>query len=542
MEGTMKAIKNTYLIILFVLVSFLFVRDHVSAQDRQEDNASSGDVLLIEDNQIKVPLKSVLMLALKNNLDITFASLQPEMAETDVTREKSAYDTLFSAQYSKYRDNTQVGNALAGSGANAEIFQERFNLDVALKKKFTLGTQAELKLTNQEFQSDLAFLGLNPEYSGELVLSLTQPLLRDFGIEIGKSQIKIASFNLEASENEFRKNVMDILFQVESSYWNLFFRIEDLKSKEKSLKRAENLRREFKIRIDVGTLAPIEIYQAEAEVALRKQDVIVAESAVKAAEDNLKVALNLYEDEKYWNITIIPTDSPVTEKIQPDLSESIKTALEKRPDFKQAELIIKASNIQVKYTKNQRLPRIDLIGSIGSSGLAGRPKDTSGVFGPFFRAAPSPWSGHWDDVYDGIGDKDYYSYMVGIKIEFPLENRLARSQYARAKIQATQAVTSLKNAENLIIKDVRDAIRRLETSLKVIDAAVASLKFSQEKLKAEEKKYKVGMSTAHDVLEFQEELARAESTLTYAQTEYSKSIANLSIAMGVLIEDKGLTL
>jgi outer membrane protein TolC len=132
--------------------------------------------------------------------------------------------------------------------------------------------------------------------------------------------------------------------------------------------------------------------------------------------------------------------------------------------------------------------------------------------------------------------------MVGIKIEFPLENRLARSQYARAKIQATQAVTSLKNAENLIINDVRDAIRRLETSLKVIDAAVASLKFSQEKLKAEEKKYKVGMSTAHDVLEFQEELARAESTLTYAQTEYSKSIANLSIAMGVLIEDKGLTL
>lgn len=538
----MKTVKNTFLVTLFVLASFLLVKGSVSAQDRQEDNASSEDILLIEDNQIKVPLKSVLLLALKNNLDITFASLQPEMAETDVTREKSAYDTLFSAQYSKYRDNTQVGNALAGSGTSAEVFQERFNLDVALKKKFTLGTQAELKLTNQEFQSDLAFLGLNPEYSGELVLNLTQPLLRDFGIKIGKSQIKIASFNLEASENEFRKNVMDILFQVESSYWNLFFRIEDLKSKEKSLKRAEDLRREFRIRIDVGTLAPIEIYQAEAEVALRKQDVIVAESAVKAVEDNLKVALNLYEDEKYWNITIIPTDSPVTEKIQPDLSESIKTALEKRPDFKQAELNIKALNIQVKYTKNQRLPRIDLIGSIGSSGLAGRPKDTSGVFGPFFRAAPSPWSGHWDDVYDGIAENDFYSYMVGIKIEFPLENRLARSQYARAKIQATQAVTSLKNAENLIINDVRDAIRRLETSLKVIDAAVASLKFSQEKLKAEEKKYKVGMSTAHDVLEFQEELARAESTLVYAQTEYSKSIANFSIAMGVLIEDKGLTL
>ncbi|MCP4715032.1 MAG: TolC family protein, partial [Deltaproteobacteria bacterium] len=219
---------------------------------------------------------------------------------------------------------------------------------------------------------------------------------------------------------------------------------------------------------------------------------------------------------------------------------------EKRPDFKQAQLNIKASNIQVKYAKNQTMPRIDLIGTIGTNGLAGRPQDTRSAFlgdlGRFTKKQVSPFDGHWDDVYDGMARGDYYQYTVGIKIEFPFENRLAKSQHSRARIQKRQAVTSLKNTENRIINEVRDAIRLLETSSKVIDTASASLKLSQEKLKAEEKKYKVGMSTAHDVLEFQEELSKAESTLARAQTEYSKAKANLGRVMGVMLEQKGLQL
>lgn len=541
----MKTIKPTLLVFLFTVVSCLLIfKSPLLAQDAKDNNTRPEEVpLQIEDNRVNVPLQSVLMLALKNNLDIIFASLQPEIAATDVTREKSAYDTLFTSQFSKNRYNQQKD---ASFGQKDTVSEEMVNLDVSVRKKFTPGTQAELSLNHYERQTDSEFYGLVPMYSGDINLSLTQPLLKDFGIEIGKSMIKIAKLNLEVSENEFRKNVMDILFQIESYYWNLFFQIEDLKSKEGSLKRAESFLREFKIRIDAGTLAPIEIYQAKAEVALRKQEVIVAKARVKQAEDNLKSALNLYEDQTYWNINIIPIDQPETEKTQPDLLESIQIALEKRPDFKQAQLNIKASDIQVKYSKNQTLPRIDLIGSIGSNGIAGRPVENNTAFlGPilgrlFKTTNPSPYRGHWDDVYDHMADKDIYNYYIGIKFEFPLENRMAKSQYSRSKIQASQSVTSLKNAENLIINEVRDAIRILETSREVIGSAEASLKYSQERLKAEEKKYKVGMSTAYLVLEFQDELSQAESTLAYAQTEHSKSIANLSRVMGVLLEDKGL--
>ena len=333
---------------------------------------------------------------------------------------------------------------------------------------------------------------------------------------------------------------MDILYQVEANYWNLMFRIEDLISKKKSLQSAEDLEREFKIKIEAGALAPIEIYQAKAEVALRSEKVIVAEAQVKRAEDELKLNLNLYEDETYWNVSIIPTDKPDIVTIADNLPEIIATALEKRPDFKQAKLNVQSSNIQVKYTKNQTLPRIDFVGSVGTTGLAGRPQETGGMFGG--EGEPSPWDGHWDDVYNSMTDGDYYKYSVGVKIEFPLENRLAKSQYNRAKIQKMQSITNIKNTENIIINEVRNAIRKLNTSRKVIDSAVASLKFSTEKLKAEEKKYKVGMSTTHDILEFQEELAEAESTLAFAQAEHRKAAANLARAKGVLLEEKGLSL
>lgn len=535
---TVKIVRKIFLLIAGTA---LLYQSQAFALDNKTDNATAEKLFPIENNQIKIPLKSVLLLALKNNLNIKFESLKPGIAETGVTREKGAYDTLLVAQWQKTHSVTQVGSAL-GSSSSPTVKQEKYNLDTKLQKKFTPGTQAEIKMTHEEYMTDVTFQGLKPQYKGELVASITQPLLKDFGVSIGTSMIRIASLNYEISQNEFKSQVMDTLYQVESAYWNLSYTIEDLTSKQKSLQRAEDLLREFKIRIEAGTLAPIEIYQAEAEVALRTQDVIVAQAAVKEAEDNLKAALNLYDKEKYWNITLLPTDMPVTEKIYPDLNECIQTALDKRPDFKEARLNIKAADIQVKYSKNQTLPRVDLIGSLGTNGIAGKPASTAGAFGFFYQGSKSPWDGHWKDVYDYMDDGDYYSYLIGVKIEFPLENRIARSQYSKAKLQAAQAVTSLKNAETQIINEVRDAVRKVETSEKLIDSATASLRLAQEKLKAEEKKYSVGMSTAHDVLEFQEDLAKAESTLAFAQTGYNKSIVNLARVKGILLEEKGLTL
>jgi len=503
---------------------------------------SGAAPLGIVDNTVDLPLESVLMLALKNNLDITFARMQPDVAETDIQREEGTFDTTFTSELSKYRERKQVANVLAGStedNEDAEIWQEQYNFDAGLKKMFTLGTQAELNFNTKRSTSNLDFAGLVPEYYSELTLGLTQPLLRDFGVEIGRSFIKIANLNYEVSELQFRQQVMNVLYEVEALYWDLYFRIADLDNKEKSLERASDFQRTFRIRIDAGTLAPIEIYQADAEVALRTQEVIVAESWVQRAEDNLKAALDLYNDKRFWDVKLEPVDMPEKSLIQPVPSECIAIALEKRPDFKQAQLGMDIRNVELRYSKNQLMPKLDLIGSIGTNGLSGRNSGNSFGGGP---PGDSPWEGSRRDSLDYMTDRDYYTYQVGVRLEFPLENRLAKSQHRRARVQAAQANVDLQSVENTIINEVRNAIRVIETSRRVIDSSYATVKFSKEKLKAEEKKYEVGMSTAFAVLEYQSDLTSAESDLAFAYAEHRKSLVDLMRVMGTLLEEKGLVL
>jgi outer membrane protein TolC len=460
---------------------------------------------------------------------------------TGIERAKSEYDTLLKSDFIKNRSRQQVGNTLSG-GSATEVYQERYNWNTAVQKRFTPGTSAELKLNNEQYKTDLSFQGLVPQYKSELILSLTQPLLKDFGIDIGTSRIRIANLNQQMSSEQFRQSAMDIMYRIELFYWNLYFQNQDLKSKQISLKLAQDLLREIKIKIDAGTLAPVEIYQAEQNVAARQEDIIVSKRRVQDAEDFLKSALNLYEKQQYWNVSIIPEDKPDLTEVHPQLDECIQVALEKRPDFIKSKLDIKASNIQVKYSKNQTLPRIDLVGSIGTSGLAGRPQSTQGVFGPLTGLQKNPYLGHWDDVYDSLGSRDYYSYVIGLKLEIPLENKLARSNYALAKLQEAQAVTELKLKEVTIINEVRDAVREVETNLQRQVTARAILKFSQETLAAETKKYDVGMSTQRDVLDFQDRLQKAMSNLALTESDYARSVSNLARAKGILFEEKGLTM
>jgi outer membrane protein TolC len=539
-----KKPRASSLCISIALIFFLS-NPVLSQQQSGKKAASQGTDIPIENNQVKLGLKSTLVLGLKNNLDIAFRSYNPQIVGTGIERAKSEYDTLLKSDFTKNRSRQQVGNTLSG-GSATEVYQERYNLNTAIQKRFTPGTSAELKLNNEQYKTDLSFQGLVPQYKSEIILSLTQPLLKDFGIDIGTSRIRIANLNQQMSAEQFRQSAMDIMYRIELFYWNLYFQNQDLKSKEVSLQLAQDLLREIKIKIDAGTLAPIEIYQAEQNVAARQEEVIVSKRRVKDAEDFLKSALNLYEKEQYWNVSILPLDTPDLTEVHPQLDDCIKVALERRPDFISSKLDIKASNIQVKYTKNQTLPRIDLVGSIGTSGLAGRPTSSSGLYGgvldTLIGTQKNPWSGHWDDVYDSLGSRDYYSYLIGLKLEIPLENKLARSNYAQAKLQEAQAVTQLKLREVTIINEVRDAVREVETNLQRIVTARAILKFSEETLAAEKKKYDVGMSTQRDVLDFQDRLQKAMSNMALTESDYSRSVSNLARVKGILFEEKGLTM
>ena len=521
--------------VMGILTFMFFSPGGVIAQEQSEEFLDS-----IDENTVELPLKNVIVLALKNNLEIAIASLSPGIAETDIMREESDYDPYFSLQYGKDRRVTQSANQLTGAGADS-VWQQNWDLDVDITKKFVTGTSAELRWNTNEAKTDFVFQQLVPQYKSELNLSLTQPLLKDFGTSVGSSMISIANLNFKISESQFKSRVMDIIYQIQNIYWNIYFQREDYKARASSLKAAENLLREFKIRIDAGTLAPIEIYEAEATVAERRQDLIVVWDLLKDQEDRLKRALNFYERQTDWDIAIVPADEPRFGPVAADLTESLREAFAYRPDYNQAKMDIEARNIMVKYTKNQTLPRLDLLGTIGTMGLAGRTNPNQIDFGQGGNAG-TPTATHWDDVADSMASGDFYNYAVGIKIEFPFGNRYARSQYSRAKIESARAATFLKDLENNVINEVRETLRQVGTDIKKLEAARATLRLSKERLAAEEKKYEVGLTTTYVLLEYQRDLATAESRYALSRADYEKDLANFARAKGVLLEEYNITI
>jgi outer membrane protein TolC len=513
-----------------------------SSHTLAEEGGSSQPELKVQDNKVELSLKSISILALKNNLDIAFEGYNPQLKEADIVQVMASFDTTFSTQFTKDRTVSQSGTFLA-SGTQPTLAQQNYTYKLSLSKKFTLGTDIDFSYKMNELKSSAIFASFNPWYSTSWQLDLTQPLWKDFGIQIGRTQIKIASLNKNISENTFKSKVMEVLHSVHSDYWNLFYCIRDFEAKKHSLDLAKDFLKNSKIKIEAGTLAPVEIYQAEAEVATREEDVIAAKSAIKEAEDSLKKDLNILDKEEYWDLTIIPSDQPVTDVQPPPLPEAIKIAIEKRPDYLKAVTDIEAKNIKVKYTKNQLYPRLDIIGTIGTSGIAGQPKPPADFMGgDGTTTGKRPYTGSARDAFDYLDDGDYYTYSIGLKFEFPLENHYAKSELSRAKVEVAKALTTLKNTETTIINEVKGAIRDVETNLELIRAGEASLKYAQEKLKAEQKKYEVGLSTIHDLLQYQKDLSTAESTLAKALYEYNKSLSNLAKVKGTLLDEYGLTL
>jgi outer membrane protein TolC len=256
-----------------------------------------------------------------------------------------------------------------------------------------------------------------------------------------------------------------------------------------------------------------------------------------APEDDLKSALNFFQKSTYWEVELIPADEPRTDLVKEDLMESIKEAFAYRPDYNQAKMDIESRNIMVKYTKNQTLPRVDIFGTVGTMGLGGRGNEDAFDFTGGDPSAAANFNTGWSDVWDNMGTTDFYNYTIGLKIEFPIGNRFAKSQYSKAKIDAARAATYLKDIENIVITEVKEAVRQVDTDFEKIGAAQKSLRSSREKLNAEEIKFDVGLSTTRNVLDFQDDLARAASRYALSLSQYEKSLANLARTKGVLLED-----
>ncbi len=469
-----------------------------------------------------IGLSDVITVTLQNNVAIAVQEFQTGIRQEEISGQKAPFDPNLIIEGRANENRNQVASAFAAPDVSNT---ERQSWKMGLAHKLVTGTQYELNYTGVRDETNSRFAGLNPQYTSRVEVNLTQPLLKNFGISTNKKDIYIAQNNLEISEFEFKSKVIDIITEAENTYWDLVFTQEDLKVKRQSVHRAQDLERRIRAQVKVGTLAPIEILQAQSEVASREEAVLISEKAIADTEDQLKNIMNISFSSPEGNKKFIPRDPPeftIGKKII--LDAAISDAMENRPDYLSRKKELDNQNITVKFNENQLWPSLDLVGTFGLNGLSG----TANAFTQLGTGTTQtsrfggPLSQSVEDVFSGT----YKSWEVGLLFNYPLGNRAAKSQLAASKLSAAQLLLGIKDLEKSIVVEVREAARQILTDIKRVHAARVARRLAEEKLSAEEKKFAVGLSTSFEVLEFQTDLAEQESRELKAVIDYKKSLNN----------------
>lgn len=470
-----------------------------------------------ESLSISLSLADCIKLTVKNNLLLQQQRLDPQIKGRQITMEKAAFDPNLILATEKSFSQTLSPSDLSGAG---EAETEELNLDVGVEKKLITGGSLRLDFTNQRNESNSSWLSVNPYYESVLSLSLTQPLLKDFGISVNEAQINIAVNNHRISILELQQEMIATLAESQKLYWDLVFNIENLKVKKLLLKQAEVLLERNKAKAEVGIVAPVEVLESEAGVAARQEGVIIAQDAIEDTEDELKRIINLISEPGNWKLSIIPTDKPVFQAQQLDEEQSIAQAFECRPEYAKVQMEFKNNRINLALAKNRRLPELNLNGNIGFSGLG------------------EDYNENWDE----LSTAEHEVWGVGATLRIPLGNRRAYNEYIQYKLEQEQAALNIKDVEQEIILEVREVLRQLKTDLKRIDTTRIAQELEQEKLKIEEQKYELGMTTSQDLLEDQAQLALAKVNHLKAIIDYNKSLVDMEQVKGTMLKKHNINL
>jgi len=513
-----------------IIYSFAFAALSLAPQKVGAEEISTSPL------PISLSLKETIADTLKNNLSIAVQKYNSKIIEQSIFEKEADFDATLDFEFSVGEETRQVAGAFANPSKSRN---QDYDWDFSIAQKFVTGGDYELSFDTNRGLSNSTFVGLNPQYTSDFNLSLTQPLLKDFGIDNNKREIYIAKNNQKISDYEFKNSVIDVIAEAENIYWDLVFSIEDLKVKKKSLERAQDLEKQVKAQVEVGTMALLEVLQAQSEVASRDQLLLSSQDLILDNEDKLKNILNYTFDSELGQKNIRPSDAPLFDPgKEGTLDEALHAALSLRPDLLGKKKELDNRNIEVKYNENQIYPTLDLVSSLGLNGISGEAINvTSGTV-----QGLSKFGGGYDNALSDLTTGKYHLWQFGLNLSYPLGNRAAKSKLTAKRLEVVQLLLDIKDLERTITLEVREAYRQIKTDIKRVHAARIARKFAEEKLSAEEKKFEVGLSTSFNVLEFQEDLAEEQSNEIKATIDYKKSKNRLRKVKAQTLADNNIQL
>lgn len=550
---------------------------------------------LLRAGKIYLSLQDAIALALENNIDIEIQRYGPELAQFDyaraqaggqirgvstaVTQGANSAVNLVTGGFGVTGGGSATGGTGGASGSNTgTVFQvtgstipsldpvfftnythgkfsspqansvftgttalvtNSHQYNTGIQKQWMTGTTANLAYGSTSSRSNSPNADLNPFTRNNVQFQLTQRLLQGFGLAVNNRNIRVAKNNLKVSDLTFKLQVITTVSSVINLYWDLVSFNQDVTVKQKAVDLAQKLYEDNKKQVEIGTLAPIEIVRAEAEVARTQQDLTVSETQLLQQEAIIKNSLsrNGIASPSIADARIIPTDQirvPANEQLA-TTKELVDRAFANRPELEQTKLSITNTKIGLAGSKSALLPSLDANAGFTNNGLAGSVNDLPAPGGrarfvdPFF-------IGGYGSALAQLLRRNFPDYSVGFNLNIPIRNRAAQADYANDVLRLRQQELQEQRQMNAVRLEITNAVIGLQQARARHESAMKSRRLQEQTLEAEQKKYALGSSTIFLVIQAQRDLATAQGVEVTALANYSRAKTTLDVATGGLLE------
>ena len=463
---------------------------------------------------IKLTQDEAVKRALDNNIELTVARMNPQLQDMSLESFYAAYLPTLTATLNATSSNPLPTSLLNGVG-NVTNSGKVFNAGLT-KLMPWYGGNLSVNFNNNRTDTNSTFATLNPQYTAQLQATYTQPLWRNFKIDSTRLSILTGRITRELTDVQLKSTIINTQANTRNAYWNLVYSIQALDAAKQSLALASRLVQDNQTRVEVGTLAPMDVISAQAEVATRRQTLTSAEASRRTAEITLKRLIVGGTDDAMWTSTIEPVDRVSVERTPVNLEAAIKIALGQRTDLVQARRTMDSSDLTINYLNNQLKPQVDLQAIYGTRGLGGN----TFVFDPTRTFVVNTVPGGYFDSVKMASKIKYPNWPVQLNFSYPIGNSTSDIAYAKAKVQYKQAQIQLHATELQVATDVTNAALNVESTLRRYDAAIAARQLSEKRLEAEQSKFEVGMSYNYLVVQAQRDLSDALNTELRAALDY----------------------
>jgi outer membrane protein len=466
----------------------------------------------------RLTLDEAVQSALEQNLTLQVQRIDPRVQDYFVAQARTAWVPTVSS--SVQYNNTEQQTDVSYLGNASTINSNQTSASGTISQLLPFGSSFSGTWSGSRSEANIG-QSFNPQTKGGLSFSFAQPLLRNLSIDAARQNLLISKVNREMSDIQLRQVVVSTVRNVKAAYWALVGARSNLEVAQQSLDLSRQTLKDNQTRVEVGTMAPIDIVQAQAEVASNEEQVIVAQANLQQAEDILRTLIFDPQSPDFWNQHLEPADTPTLSTTQIDPDAAVKSALDKRTDLRQGMKVMEESQINIRYTKNQIMPAINAQVQYNTNGLGGFATRTDPVTG-----AVIPVSIGYGSVLSDVFRSTYPAWTVGVSVSYPIGLSNAQAGLARARLQYHESELQVRQLQMTIGQQVRDVVRRVNTNLKRIDATRAARELSERKLEAEQKKFAVGLSTSFQVVQAQRDLATARYNEVQAILDYTTSLAD----------------